>query len=132
MKSVVMLTGVILAFALNLFCQGVNLTPPIPSNRITSDFGPRNVTSGTPFHEGIDYCTAQGISEDFTAVEGGTITEIVWDGQWGSGWLIRVDGGTDRNWAYCHMFRTEVLPQYSPDSTIELRSATLVNPDDNV
>ncbi|MFA5858206.1 MAG: hypothetical protein WC955_03990 [Elusimicrobiota bacterium] len=87
---------------------------------ITSDYGPRNVSTGTWFHRGIDYGGSYGSS--ITPVEGGTAQAIDYD----KGWYIRIHGSLG-DFTYLHVFTgTGTLPVTS--GNWELRNATLVDP----
>jgi murein DD-endopeptidase MepM/ murein hydrolase activator NlpD len=78
------------------------LEPPVQA-RITSDYGPRNVTSGTWFHEAIDY--GADMWTPVEAVEDGVITEINYRPS-DNGWYIKTSKGSGagkRTWAYLHL-----------------------------
>lgn len=112
-----------------LLVSGQELQPPPWT--ITSDYGPRNVTQGSWFHEGIDYGGSEGA--DIPAVEGGKINRI---GPFtGAGWGIEIStkiGTSTRVWWYWHIFSgtmTSVLVSSPiPSGNWELRSAKLKHP----
>lgn len=111
-------------FASTVYAQVIN-SPSITAPwlwRITSDFGPR-VSTGSWFHPGIDYGGPDGAS--ITAVEGGTIYEIVYRG----GWLVTING-SNGDWTYLHMFAgvTDAHPTPVASGNWELTTATLVHP----
>jgi len=114
---------VIFLFALEMHCitYGQDLTPPFTA--ITSDFGPR--ATGSIFHRGIDYGADPG--NVINAVEGGRID---WIGWWGNGgWSISISNVNGNNWIYAHMFSGKDASTIPPPSNnMELRNATLVNP----
>ena len=97
------------------------LEPTLPSpflvGSITSDFGPRNVTTGTPFHESIDYGQARGTL--IPPVEPATITDIDFN-EGGYGWRMYAQNALGRERRYGHMFEDPgTVPQYSQE--FELR-----------
>jgi len=102
---------------------------------ISSDYGPRNVTTGTWFHKGIDYGMPRNTS--VIPIEKGIITEIAFGED--TGWRVKykINNG-ERVWNIYHIFSgtTDAIPVYScqtlpctsANKTWELRNATLVNP----
>lgn len=96
-----------------IFAQTLS-APPWP---ITSDFGPRNVTDGSWFHQGIDYGGGYGDPININPVEGGNINRIEYlEG----GWNLRIAGGLG-SWEYIHIFSgTGEIPP--PSENWELRA----------
>ncbi|MCX5785625.1 MAG: hypothetical protein NTX59_08040 [Elusimicrobia bacterium] len=113
-----------------LIANGVaqSLEPPVNYD-ITSDYGPRDVTNGTWFHEAIDYAAPMWTPVE--AVEEGNISDIGYqtppeNGSSG-GWYIKVSTGA-RTWAYLHL-STDVANDnpISPDTQFEIKFVTLEN-----
>ena len=68
----------IIGFSLPIFCQDLN--PPFCINRITADYGPREIDPpGTWFHQGLDYNPFAGApaGQDFSVVNVNTKNMMV-------------------------------------------------------
>ena len=103
------LTFIILTLGVNASADVVEptLPSPFPVSSISSDFGPRNVTTGSRFHEGVDYAQIPGTL--IPPVEQATITDIGFDDR-GYGWRMYAKNGPVREWRYGHMFTNPGTP----------------------
>jgi hypothetical protein len=109
-----------LLLGLPLCASGLELPTPW-TWPITSDYGPRNVSTGTWFHEGIDY--GGGFEKEIPAVSSGAIGRI---GTFrGGGYGIAVKDNENRTWWYFHLFTDGLLPRESDESNWELWPAKL-------
>ncbi|OGS19802.1 MAG: hypothetical protein A2252_02725 [Elusimicrobia bacterium RIFOXYA2_FULL_39_19] len=98
--NIKMIVFMALVFTRVAFSQSIQ--PPF--ERITSDFGPRNVIGGTWFHQGIDYnpIVEAGFSKGIPipAVNHGVIDFIDYEGLK----KVIIDSGSNKEWSYLHIF----------------------------
>jgi hypothetical protein len=93
--------------------------PPYP---ITSDYGPRVVSLGSFFHQGIDY--GAPLYSSIAPVESGRITNIAY----GGAWYVRLEG-FNGTWRYLHLFTGKGETPITAADPWELRWADLEDPD---
>ena len=116
MKKLILIQILIL-ITTSIFSQ--TLAPPVNAT-ISSDFGPRHMSSGYDWHKGIDYASPQWT--EIETVEGGEITIIHYQSG-GAGYYMSIQGSNGR-WTYMHLFNDNTNPIYGD---WEVRSATLVD-----
>ena len=75
-----------------LFVGSVGAQLPPPDGQITSDFGPRNVST-SPFHAGVDYSVALGdgdVGYPIRSLEAGHIVAVDYDRGGRGGYYVAV------------------------------------------
>ena len=76
------------------------------TGNLTSDFGPRNVTIGSSYHQGIDICG--DYAQDIVAADGGEVILAEWYGGYGNYVQILHDDGTITAYAHCSDYYVSV------------------------
>ncbi|MBU1108958.1 MAG: peptidoglycan DD-metalloendopeptidase family protein [Candidatus Riflebacteria bacterium] len=82
---------------------GAEPCTPMPSS-VSSDFGPRDISVGSSYHEGIDLPVSNGTR--LNALGNGVVTESGWSDGGGNFVRIRYDNGYSS--FYCHLESTSV------------------------